>query len=204
MTDTKLRTSLTLDEKELLLRMKESDVVAFDMLYNRYKTQLATNLFKLLKSWDQVEELLQELFVRVWENRERIDPEKSFKAYLYRIGGNLVNDYFRKLAKDRNLAQKIWESMSLTDYPESLRKQILEDQELMKTIEKLPPQRQLVFKLCKLEGKSYAEVSQLLHISEAAVNDHITKANRFILQNYNRSVSLLTLIFCTVLVDNIC
>lgn len=184
--------------------MKESDVVAFDMLYNRYKTQLATNLFKLLKSWDQVEELLQELFVRVWENRERIDPEKSFKAYLYRIGGNLVNDYFRKLAKDRNLAQKIWESMSLTDYPESLRKQILEDQELMKTIEKLPPQRQLVFKLCKLEGKSYAEVSQLLHISEAAVNDHITKANRFILQNYNRSVSLLTLIFCTVLVDNIC
>ncbi|WP_140939013.1 RNA polymerase sigma factor [Sphingobacterium lumbrici] len=193
----------TIDEKELLFQMKGGDVGAFDVLYNRYKTQLAANLFKLLKSWDQVEEVLQELFVRVWENRKRIDPEKPFNAYLYRIGSNLVNDYFRKLAKDRNLAEKIWENMSLADCPESLRKQILEDQELMRTIDKLPPQRQLVFKLCKLEGKSYAEVSELLKVSEAAVNDHITKANRFILQNYNRSISLLMLIFCTVLMDNL-
>lgn len=194
---------LDLNEHLLLQRLRDGDASAFEILYNSYKTRLAANLFKLLKSWDQVEETLQELFVRVWQNRSRIDPDKSFQAYLYRIAINLVNDYYRKVASDRELVNKLWENVSALYTPETLQEQIRADEELMRTIEKLPERRMLVFKLCKLEGKSYAEVSKFLQISEAAVNDHITKANKFIFENYNKSLPIISVLMCTVLMEGV-
>ena len=77
----------------------------------------------------------------------------------------------------------------------------MKDKELMRTIEALPAQRKLVFTLCKLEGKSYAEVSRLLQISESAVNDHISRAHRFIFQHYDRSITLMVLIFSSILIN---
>jgi DNA-directed RNA polymerase specialized sigma24 family protein len=66
--------------------------------------------------------------------------------------------------------------------------------------EKLPEQRKKVFLLCKLEKKSYAEVSRLLQISEAAVNDHITKANRFLRDNYDKAIPFAVVVFCNHLI----
>lgn len=192
-----------IEERNYLNRLKNGEVDAFDYLYHRYKYQLAGNLFNLLKSTDLVEEMLQELFVRVWEKRHLIDPEKSFKSYVYRIGTNLVNDYFRRLAKDRELMQVVWDNIAQVEYPEALKLQLMKDKELMRTIEALPAQRKLVFTLCKLEGKSYAEVSRLLQISESAVNDHISRAHRFIFQHYDRSITLMVLIFSSILINKI-
>lgn len=190
------------EERSLIVRLRAGDRKAFDHIYNSYKTAIAQNLYKLLKSWHEVEEVLQELFVRVWEHRERLDDEKSFQAYLYRIATNLVHDYFRKLTKDKALAETIWNNIVHIDPSELLNPEVLADEELMRTIEKLPPQRKLVFKLCKLEGKSYKQVAELLQISEATINDHITKANRFIIENYNKSLPLLALAFCQLMLSD--
>ncbi len=190
-----------IDEYSLLLRLRDGEPIAFELLYNKYKGRLAKNLYKLLKSWEEVEEVLQELFVRVWDNRRKIDPQKSFQAYLYRIANNLVYDYYRKIAKDKVLMEKLWDQLNVIDLSEIVKDQIITDKELMRTIDQLPAQRKLVFKLCKLEGKSYAEVSQMLNISHAAINDHITKANRFIQQHYNRSILLITFFLCSPLAE---
>lgn len=187
----------------LIARLKAGDQQAFETLYNLHKRKLAANLHKLLKSWAEVEELLQELFVRVWTHRSNIDIDKSFQAYLHRIASNLVHDYFRKVASNRQLLARAWDNMSLSEHPDALKKQILDDQELMRTIDQLPPQRKLVFKLCKLEGLSYSEVSEQLQISKAAVNDHITKANRFILENYDKSSSLILLLLSAAIVAGV-
>src|SRR5690554_4918953 len=90
-------------ERELLVKLRDGDHRAYDILYNNYSEKLTAKLFKLLKSWDEVEDALQELFVKVWENREKIDPDKSFPSYLYRIAVNIVNDYYRQVSKDRVL-----------------------------------------------------------------------------------------------------
>lgn len=194
---------LVLNEKELLIRLRAGDKNAFEQLYHTYKERLAANLFNLLKSWDEVEEKLQELFVRIWENRQQIDTEKPFQAYLYRIAINLVNDYFRNLAKDKKLADQLWMHLSELYEPDFLLAQIKTDEELMRIIEQLPPQRKNVFKLCKLEGKTYAEVSRMLCISQAAVNDHITKANKFLYENFNKSIPLLVLLLCQQLTKGV-
>lgn len=180
-----------IDEKELLLRLRDGDVLAFELLYDKYKEPLAKKLFRILKSWDNTQEILQELFVRVWEHRKRIKPDLSFVAYLHTIASHLSAEYFRKIAHDRDLAERLWINVIKEHHHEDIRAQILADQELMRTIGQLPPQRKAVFTLCKLEGKSYKEVSHMFSISESAVNDHITKANKFLLKNYNKSIPVL-------------
>ena len=77
------------DERALLLLLRDGDATAFESLYMRYAEKLSAQLFRLLKSWDEVEEALQQLFVKVWENRKNMDPDKSFQAYLYRIASNI-------------------------------------------------------------------------------------------------------------------
>lgn len=182
-----------IDEKALLLRLRVGDHHAFTTIYDLYSEKITAKLFRLLKSWEQAEESLQELFVKVWENRERIDPDKSFQAYLYSIATNIVNDYFRSVAKDRALAGRLAEHLHFHAGEISI-EQVRLDQELMRTIEQLPPQRKVIFKMCKLEGKSYAEVSRMLSISEATIGEHISKANKFLQQHYDKGILLGTLL----------
>ncbi|GGH32808.1 sigma-70 family RNA polymerase sigma factor [Sphingobacterium alkalisoli] len=181
------------DEKFLLLRLKNSDERAFEILYNNYKVRIAGNLFKLLKSDDLVKEILQELFVKIWEVRTQIDPEKSFKSYLFRIAENLVHDYFRKVAKDKRLLNKIVASSSelyLHIEEDMLTKE--DAQKLHEAINLMPPQRKMVFTLCKLEGKSYKEVEEIMGINVKTISSHMLQANRF-LRTYFRDSSALTI-----------
>jgi len=171
----------SLDEKVLLTRLSEGSYEAFELLYDRYNRPLLGNLMKLLKSPDLASETLQELFVRLWNNRGNIDPEKPIKGYLFRIAENLVFDIYRRASRDREMRnyflahmQEAYEHIETNLYSKE------HSHILHKAIDQLPPQRKQVFKLCKLEEKSYREVSEMLGISQAAVNDHITKANAFL------------------------
>jgi RNA polymerase sigma factor (sigma-70 family) len=189
-----------IDEKELLLRLRDGDYTAFEKIYSNHKKKIAQRLIRLLSSRDLVEDLLQELFIRLWNNRERIDVEKPIEAYLYRIATNLVNDYFREISRDKKLAEELWHRISEIYNPFDEVSEVNADSELFRSIDKLPEQRKKVFLLCKLEKKSYAEVSRLLEISEAAVNDHITKANRFLRDNYDKAIPFAVVVFCNHLI----
>lgn len=176
-----MKTHHAIDEKDLLVKLQDGDQRAFTMLYDRYKARITAKLFTLLKVDELVEDALQELFYRVWQKRQSIDPEQPFIGYLYRIAANLANDHFRKLARDRQLAASM--EFPLTDEGEVFYQEEL-DEALYKLIDQLPQQRKKVFILCKFENKSYDEVSALLGISTNAVKDHIVKANKYLKSNY--------------------
>ena len=166
---------------DLVERLRFGDEVAFEMLYDRYKTQIAQNLLRLLKSESMVEDLLHDLFLKIWENRSQLDQNLSFRAYLYRIAHNMVIDFFRKAAKIKSFEKHLAvnQNLSYTHIEE-----IFDDHQkrdfLNKILESLSPQSRLVFKLCKLEGKSYEEISNLLGISVNTISNHLVKANKHI------------------------
>lgn len=169
------------DERHLLEQLRAGDHGAFLAIYHRYKLRLAGNLLRVLKSHELAEELLQELFVRLWIHREQIDPEQSIKSYLFRIGENLIRDTFRRAAKDKRMQQHWLTAVSETySHVEELLISSETKTELYQAIDLLPPKRRRVFILCKLESKSYEEVGKLLNISPGTVNDHIRKANSFL------------------------
>ncbi|SDF61737.1 RNA polymerase sigma factor [Chitinophaga filiformis] len=169
------------DEQALSQSLRDGDYPAFEAIYDLYKRPLAARLLKLLKSKEQVAETMQELFLRLWENRSSIDPQRPIKGYLFRIAENMVYDFFRKAANDSKMkTQLLRRAGSAYDSIEKLLYEKESRDLLYRIIDQLPPQRKKVFMLCKLEEKSYREISESLGISIAAVNDHITKANAFL------------------------
>lgn len=175
------------DEKKLLLRLRDGDSSAFEILMESYKRPLANRVLRLLKSKEDTEEVLQELFVRVWMNREKLDPQLSFKAYIFRIAENLVLDMLRQATRDRRFAA-MYKSMQ-SDVYNPIEDQLHEQENrvlLHQILSHIPEQPRRVYMLCKLEGKSYEEVGKMLSISTATVNSHMTKANRFLREYLNK------------------
>ena len=164
-----------------MLRMMQGDELAFEKIYRLYSPKLYGNLLRLLKSVPQTEQILQDVFLKVWEYRSSIDPEKSFRSFLFKIAENKAYDFFRKAARDKKLEAELI-ALSTVNY--TVFEEFVADDEklilLKNAIDKLPPQRQQVFRLCKLEGRSYREVSESLGISLSTISDHIVKATKSI------------------------
>ncbi|SDF86936.1 RNA polymerase sigma-70 factor, ECF subfamily [Dyadobacter soli] len=169
------------DEKVLLERLVEGDAPAFTALYEKYSLKLYGNILRLVKSEDTAKEILQELFLKIWELRGQIDPEKSFKSFLYKIAGNLVYDHFRKVSRDKKLSDSLL--YMLEEQYSHLEEAVIynESLELLNSaIGQLPEMRRRVYMMGKIEGKTYEEISAQLGISHSTISDHIVKANRFI------------------------
>ena len=169
------------DEKEILSELLDGSEYALEQIYRLYSPRLFARLLKLVKSESQAEEILQDVFLKIWENRRSIDPEKSFRSFLFKIAENKVYDFFRKVTRDKNMEARL---ISLSTANHSIIESFMSGDEnltiLQKAIEDLPPQRQQVFRLCKLEGKSYKEVSEMLGISVSTISDHIVKGTKSI------------------------
>ncbi|RQP17708.1 MAG: sigma-70 family RNA polymerase sigma factor [Parapedobacter sp.] len=193
-----MKTIVQRNEKALLLRLRQGDHRAFNSLYDRYKSQLTRNLISLLKDDVLAEDTLQELFFRLWDRRETIDPEQPIAGYLFRISANLVHDHFRKLVRDQKTVRAFWETVLLhQEDPDTVRQQEM-DETLYKVLDQLSPQRKRVFLLCKFEQKTYQQVADLLHISVSAVRDHIIKANKYLKSQYDRPESSALLVIFVV------
>lgn len=168
-------------EKSLTLLLKQGDYDAFSTLYQLYSLRLFGRIIRLVKSEAVAEEILQELFLKVWEKRDKIDPELNFKSFLFSIAQNMVYDHFRKMSLTERFRTEFFQSYAETY--QHVEENVLFKQtheQLMQTIRMLPPQCQKVFILFKLEGRSYKEICQMLKISKSTVNNHLTKANRLL------------------------
>lgn len=164
-------------QKSLLTDLKMGDENAFNGIYEAYSKPMYLKILGMVKDKDIADELLQELFIKLWDNREKIIPEKAFQSYLYTIAKNLVYNYFRKIASDNSLIEQLL--LRGTEHYLNAEELLLnkETSELLKNaIDQLSPQRKLVFELCKIEGKSYEEASKILDISIATINSHMTKS----------------------------
>lgn len=168
------------NESVLVAQLRGGSEQAFETLYRHYAPQLYRNVLKLIKDEESTRELLQRLFLTVWQRRGSLDPERSFVAYLFTIARNQVYDTLRHRQTARLALNH------LGDQPEGyehVEQQLTYRETLHRVqhaIEQLPPRRREVFTLCKLDGKSYGEVAGLLGITVSAVNAHVVKATRAI------------------------
>lgn len=170
-----------LEESVLLHRLKEGDINAYVKIYNAYHTSLYAYVIKFLKIPELAEDVLQEVFLKIWEVRKRIDPELSFKAYIYRISRNCVFKLLKKIASEDELRLQVLFKISATVEQPDIKIQWQQYQQFLSTaIGHLPPQRQIVFQMCRLENKKYDEVAAELGISRNTVKEHMVLAVRFI------------------------
>nr|WP_317192516.1 sigma-70 family RNA polymerase sigma factor [Sphingobacterium multivorum] len=171
-------------DKELLSQLRNGDKVAFSSIYDKYAAILAAKLHKLIKIHTIVEELHQEAFLRLWKIRNELDENTNIKAYLFTTCRNLTIDFYRKASKDKELERQLIKHLDVSYDPIG---QLLSQKESKALAESLigllPPQRQKVFRMVKLDGYSYEETSIHFGVSTSTIKDHMAKSSEF-LKNY--------------------
>jgi RNA polymerase sigma-70 factor (family 1) len=163
----------------LLQELKQGKESAFNTLYHMHSKQILSNIRKLVKNNEVSKELLQDLYLKVWERRDTIDVEKSFKSFLYTIAKHMVYNHLQRISLDKkareSLLQNAVESYSHTEEELDFRET---NKLFRRAVETLPAQCRQVFTLSKLEGKTHLEISSELGISIKTVNNHMVKANK--------------------------
>lgn len=135
----------------------------------------------MVKDETAAEELVQEIFTRIWQKHAEIHITSSFAGYLYQSGRNSVYNFFEKLGRDQDLYNRI-KTIATEEYSH-VEEALLarENAELLeKALATLSPQRKKAFELCKLQGLSYQEAADQMGISVNTLKDHMVKAKQAI------------------------
>lgn len=171
-------------DNELIEKLRIGDVEAFDLVYHRYAGKLYAFSLKYLRSKEEAEELVQSVFLKVWENQKNIKKDTSFKSYLFTIAYNEICNLFRRRKYQQNFFDK-----SMIENPEASVE--TEDQidfqfvseQVEQIISRLPEKQKTIFRKSRQEGKSTKEIADELGLSPGTVDNYISESLKFIRTN---------------------
>ena len=185
------------NEAELLALVAKGEERAFTELFDAYYRQLGEYVYKLTESIEVTEEIVQDVFIKIWLKREALPELDNFSYYLFILSKNQTLNHLRKKANDK-VRQLEWlkqfeeEAYMPDDTP------VIEEYRSLidGAIEKLPPQQKKVYKMSREERLKHEEIAKILNISPETVKKHIKLALRFIkndLSSQNDAVIILVL-----------
>jgi len=167
------------NESELVRRLQKDDVDAFDSLYHRYQKALYFNILKITRNNEVTSDILQEVFMALWEKRLSLDINHSVAGWLFVVSYNKSITYLQKELKlsmsclDTDI-EKSYVSREEIDLSEIRSKLLYE------AMEHLSPQKRKVFELCKIQGKSYEETARELRISKHTVKEYLVMSLKYV------------------------
>lgn len=164
-------------QQDIIEQFKAGEPAAFRMVYNETSEKIMTYCMRYVLSTENAEELVNDIYVRLWTNREHIDPEIGIIGFLYTTAKFETFSYLKKLAADEK------RRTDLKDYY-TYHQQVLYQQDkqvdavhdlkaLKEIISTFPPQRRKIFEYCKFDGLSYAEAAELLGVTKETVKTHL-------------------------------
>jgi RNA polymerase sigma-70 factor (family 1) len=166
-----------LSDKQLLTAIGQGDERIFEQVFRKYYAGLCTYGRSILHDADEAEEIVQNVFVSIWEKREEIEITQSLKSYLYRaVHNHCLNRIKHQKVRDEHQQYALYyqevsyESVSQTVYKNEL------EQQLAKAIEKLPEQCRIIFKLSRFDELRYQEIADQLGLSVKTIENQIGKA----------------------------
>ncbi len=178
---------------DLVTALKNGNAWALEALFESYHVKVFNFCYSYLGSKEETEEIVQDVFVKLWTYRDQIKSELSINGLIFKIAKNLTLNKIRDNAKLRSEIG-IEHLTTGTNYTEeSIFFKELE-QELMKAIETLPPKRKEVFKLSRFNGLSNKEISEQMNISVNTVEGQMRKAIKYLHDYLDCAVLLILLI----------
>ena len=179
------------NEKELFIRIAEGDEEAFIKIFHSYNAKLFPSILQLTKSRSEAEEVMQNLFLKLWTNRSSLYQIDNPGGWLYRVASNLALTELRTKAASKKHSKVLEGHQSESD--DSLLQQ-LDAAELRNLIaeaaEKLPKKQQQVFYYSRTKGMNRQEIAQILGISESTVKNQLGAALKFIQAYISKSHGL--------------
>ena len=186
--------------QELLTRLKNGDILAFDQIYEMYSHKLFSFVFKILKNEAEVDDIVQEVFVKIWESRDKLKDYKLLNAYIFTIAYNNSIDLIRKRISNNKYLELLKYSASINFTPTIISQ--IEFNELSSKVEKLiaqiPDRQKQVYLLHREEGMTYPQIAEQMGISQNTVENHMAKALKYLRQNVGNSL-LINMLFVNLL-----
>lgn len=177
-----MRKTGKIDNEELLRKIAAGDERAFQSLFESYRSRLYHYMLSIVKSTEIAEELVVDVFMKIWMGREVLTQIENIDAFLFRVACNKSIDFLRKAANNPELTNIIWDNIQLASSNTAETRLMQEEYEkiLRDAIELLPPKRRQVYRLSREEGKSHAEIAKELGIAPSTIANQIVDAQRFI------------------------
>lgn len=184
---------------ELLTRLKKGDVLAFDLVYELYSHKLFSFVFRILKNEAEADDIVQEVFVKIWESRHKLEDYKLLNSYIFTIAYNNSIDLIRKRINNAKYLEHLKNSAVINVTPNVISQ--IEFNELNiqseKLIENLPTRQKQVYLLHREEGLTYPEIAERLGISKNTVENHMVKALKYLRENMDNSL-LINMLFVSL------
>jgi RNA polymerase sigma-70 factor (ECF subfamily) len=171
-------------DNELTKRLQKGDLEAFDLLYEKYARKLYAFSLKYLKSVEETEELVQSVFLKVWENQQNLKTDTSFRSYLFTIAYNEICNLFRRRKyQQKFISETAAETRKSFEVPGDQidYKFVLQQVEL--TLARLPEKQKIIFIKSRIEGKSSKEIASEHGLSPGTVDNYISESLKFIRAN---------------------
>ena len=168
---------LNFEESRLISLLNEDSEYAFQLIYDKHRNHIYQTAIKFLKSPIIAQDVVQDVFMKLWFERHKIEPSKPVEAWLYTVAKNNILNKLRKIANDWKaidlLSHTILQSENNTD------QKLTEGefkQKLQSTVSKLPEQQKVVFILSRFEKLTYIQIGEKMGISPLTVKTHLSRA----------------------------
>jgi RNA polymerase sigma-70 factor, ECF subfamily len=179
-------------DREEITRLKKGDFEAFDQLFEKYSQRIYHFAFGYLKSKEEAEEVLQDVFLKIWEKRYSLNEDLSFKAYLFTITYNSLKKTVLKTAKRENAYLDLRNEMDIfQNEPEDFFEFKQFQHTISELINRLPARRKQIFMMSRIDGKPNNQIADELSISLKTVENQISEAKVFLKENLTNYLPLL-------------
>jgi RNA polymerase sigma-70 factor (ECF subfamily) len=163
--------------EELLPKAAAGDEQAFTLLFKSYWQNVYVVALDFTKSETLAEEITQDVFLKIWQNRDNLSTIRKFDDYLFIVARNHIYNVLRKKSIERPFIVHLEEYFQETSYLSDQAVCFKETRDLIDAaVELLPPQQRLIFLLSRNEGFNHNEISEKLGISKGTIKSHINKA----------------------------
>ncbi len=185
------------NERALLLRVAQGDENAFGQLFKTYYNQLGDFVIRITESETIAQEIVQDVFLKIWTNRHLLRDVHCFKAYLMVVARNYTFNCLKQIARE-NFRKKEWLNNVLASASQST--EDTTDPQMIdlidRAVELLPPQQKRVYILSRREKMKQEEIAKALGVSLETVKKHMVLALRFLKNHLRTHIDLL--IFCLI------
>jgi len=182
-------------DEELMQEIKADNMFAFDILYKKYCKRIFKFAFSILKSPEESENLVQDVFLNLWENRLNVEKNSSIKSYVFTITYNSAVSIIRKKVRESEFVEYL---KSLQEVGEESVDVALEYKELTDKLERilneLPQRQKEVYLMHRVEGLKYIQIAEILKISVNTIENHMSRALKTIRQKLG-NYSLIAILF---------
>jgi len=165
------------NEKELFVRMAEGDQAAFTKIFDHYEPRIYPFVLKITRSELSAEEIVQELFIKLWTNRAAAKKIENPRSYIFRMATNRTTNYLKTMARQVRIVEKATGQVVIERNVTEEMVDLKETEELInKAVQQLPEQQKKVYILSRREGLNADEIATKMNLSSKTVKNHLTEA----------------------------